>query len=75
MELALNIVHILVSVLLIAIILLQVKGQGTGLFGAADNSFRTRRGFELALFRFTIGLVVVFIALSIVSASKLLDLT
>ena len=71
MELALNIVHILVSVLLIAIILLQVKGQGTGLFGAADNSFRTRRGFELALFRFTIGLVVVFIALSIVSASKL----
>ena len=75
MELALNIVHILVSVLLVAIILLQVKGQGTGLFGAADNSFRTRRGFELALFRFTIGLVVVFIALSIVSASKLLDLT
>ncbi len=75
MELALDIVHILVSVLLIAIILLQVKGQGTGLFGAADNSFRTRRGFELALFRFTIGLVVVFIALSIVSASKLLDLT
>ena len=74
MELALNIVHILVSVLLVAIILLQVKGQGTGLFGAADNSFRTRRGFELALFRFTIGLVVVFIALSIVSASKLLDL-
>ncbi len=75
MELALNIVHIIVSVLLVGIILLQVKGQGTGLFGAADNSFRTRRGFELALFRFTIGLVVVFIALSIVSASKLIDLS
>ena len=75
MELALNIVHIFVSILLVTIILLQVKGQGTGLFGAADNSFRTRRGFELALFRFTIGLVVVFIALSIVSASDLIDLT
>ena len=75
MELALNIVHIFVSILLVAVILLQVKGQGTGLFGAADNSFRTRRGFELALFRFTIGLVVVFIALSIVSASDLIDLT
>ena len=75
MELALNIVHRIVSVLLVGIILLQVKGQGTGLFGAADNSFRTRRGFELALFRFTIGLVVVFIALSIVSASKLIDLS
>ncbi len=75
MELALNIAHIIVSVLLVAIILLQVKGQGTGLFGAADNSFRTRRGFELALFRFTIGLIVVFIALSIVSASNLINLT
>lgn len=75
MELALNIAHIIVSILLVTIILLQVKGQGTGLFGAADNSFRTRRGFELALFRFTIGLVVVFIALSVVSASSLLDLT
>ena len=75
MEIALNIVHIIISILLVTIILLQVKGQGTGLFGAADNSFRTRRGFELALFRFTIGLVVVFIALSIVSASNLIDLT
>ena len=75
MELALNIAHMIVSVLLVTIILLQVKGQGTGLFGAADNSFRTRRGFELALFRFTIGLIVVFIALSIVSASNLINLT
>lgn len=75
MELALNVAHIIVSILLVTIILLQVKGQGTGLFGAADNSFRTRRGFELALFRFTIGLIVVFIALSIVSASNLIDLT
>ena len=75
MELALNVAHIIVSILLVTIILLQVKGQGTGLFGAADNSFRTRRGFELALFRFTIGLIVVFIALSVVSASNLIDLT
>ncbi len=75
MELAINIVHITVSILLVAIILLQVKGQGTGLFGAADNSFRTRRGFELALFRFTIALAVIFIALSIVSASNLIDLS
>ena len=73
MELALNIFHILVSVLLVTVILLQVKGQGTGLFGAADNSFRTRRGFELALFRFTIGLVVVFIALSALMASNRID--
>ena len=64
----LNIVHIFVSILLAVVILMQVKGQGTGLFGAADNSFRTRRGLELQLFRFTIALIVVFIGLSIVSA-------
>ena len=75
MGLAFNIAHIFVSILLVTVILLQVKGQGTGLFGAADNSFRTRRGFELALFRFTIGLVVVFILLSMVSASDLINLT
>ena len=64
----LNIIQILVSILLVIIILLQVKGQGTGLFGAADNSFRTRRGLELQLFRFTIALIVVFLGLSITSA-------
>ena len=66
--LILNIVHIVVSVLLVLVILVQVKGQGSGLFGAAESSFRTRRGIELALFRFTIGLIVVFIGLSIYSA-------
>ena len=70
MTTVLNIVHILVSVLLVAVILLQVKGQGTGLFGAAENSFRTRRGVELAMFRFTIVLIVIFIGLSIISASS-----
>ena len=64
----LNIVHIAVSILLVAVILVQVKGQGSGLFGAAESSFRTRRGLELQLFRFTIALIVVFIGLSIVSA-------
>ncbi len=63
-----NVIHIVVSTMLAAVILLQVKGQGGGLFGAADNSFRTRRGLELQLFRFTIGLTVLFIALSILSA-------
>ena len=64
----LNIIHIAVSILLVVVILMQIKGQGTGLFGSADNSFRTRRGLELQLFRFTIGLIVVFLALSMVSA-------
>ncbi len=62
-----NILQIVVSLLVIAIILVQVKGQGSGLFGSAEGSFRTRRGLELTLFRFTIFLVIVFICLSIVS--------
>ena len=66
-----NILQIIVSLLVIAIILVQVKGQGSGLFGSAEGSFRTRRGIELTLFRFTIFLVIVFIGLSIVSVRYL----
>ena len=63
----LNVIQIVVSVILIGIILLQVKGQGTGLFGSSEGSFRTRRGLEKTLFQFTIFMVVVFIGMSIVS--------
>ena len=63
----LNIVQIAISIVLVVIILLQVRGQGTGLFGAAEGSFRTRRGIERVLFQFTIFMVVVFIAVSILS--------
>lgn len=66
-----NILQIIVSVIVVAVILVQVKGQGSGLFGSAEGSFRTRRGLELTLFRFTIFLVAVFIGLSIVSARYL----
>ncbi len=64
----LNVIHIIVSVTLVTAILLQVRGQGTGLFGSAEGSFRTRRGIEKTLFQFTILLILVFIILSIVSA-------
>ena len=67
MDYWLNIVQIAISVILVVIILLQVRGQGTGLFGAAEGSFRTRRGIERVLFQFTIFMVVVFIAVSILS--------
>ena len=63
----LNIIQIVLSGLVIVIILMQVKGQGSGLFGSGDSSFRTRRGIELTLFRFTILLIVAFIIVSIIS--------
>ncbi len=65
----LNAIQIVVSITLVATILIQVKGQGSGLFGSAEGSFRTRRGIEKTLFQFTIFLVGVFILISIVSAS------
>ena len=68
MDTFINILMIVLSVVLVGVILMQVKGQGTALFGAAESSYRTRRGIELLLFRFTIVLVCVFILVAIVSA-------
>lgn len=67
MQVFLNVSQILVSLLIVIIILVQVKGQGGGLFGGADTSYRTRRGLEKTLFQFTVVLVVVFIGVSLAS--------
>ena len=62
-----NIAEIILGVMLIIIVLMQVKGQGAGIFGSAQSTYRTRRGVELTLFRFTILLGVLFAALSVAS--------
>ena len=68
MQTYLNVVQIILSISLIAVILLQVRGGGLGgIFGQADTVFRTRRGIEKKLFQITIVLAVIFIILSIVS--------
>lgn len=67
LQTAMNIVQIIISIVLVTVILVQVKGQGVGLFGGGESSFRTRRGIEKTLFQFTIVLVVVFIGASIIS--------
>jgi preprotein translocase subunit SecG len=59
--------QIIVSVVLVLIILSQVREGGSGLFGSAQTSGRTRRGLEKTLFQFTIILSVIFIAISIAS--------
>jgi len=57
---------ILVSIALIAVILLQVKGEGVG--GLQSGSFvRTRRGLEKTLFQLTIGLVILFLVVAALS--------
>ncbi|MCI0438466.1 MAG: preprotein translocase subunit SecG [Chloroflexi bacterium] len=67
MSTAINIIQIFISIILVGVILLQVRGGGSSLLGSAESSFRTRRGIEKTLFQFTIILVVVFIAMSIIS--------
>ncbi len=62
----LAIAMILISMALIAIILLQVKGEGIG--GLQSGSFvRTRRGIEKTLFQMTIVLVVIWLVVAAVS--------
>ncbi|MCY4582083.1 MAG: preprotein translocase subunit SecG [Chloroflexi bacterium] len=59
---------IIVVALLVASILMQVRGAGGGLFGAGSiQSYRTRRGVERTLFQFTIGLGVLFVILAVLN--------
>jgi preprotein translocase subunit SecG len=65
-----HIIQIIISIALIAIILVQAKGQGGlgGIFGGEGGGvYRTRRGVEKTLFNVTIGLAVVFFLVSIAS--------
>ncbi|MCS7459216.1 preprotein translocase subunit SecG [Paenibacillus doosanensis] len=73
MELALKIVLVIASLGLIAVVLLQ-PGKSSGLSGAisggAEHLFgkQKARGLELFLSRLTIGLAVVFFAMSLIVA-------
>lgn len=68
MDVFLKVTQIILSITIVMVILLQVKGGGLGgIFGQADTVFRTRRGLERTLFQLTIVLVVIFIVLAIVS--------
>lgn len=59
----LSLAAILVSIALVAVILLQVKGEGVG--GLQSGSFvRTRRGLEKNLFQLTIGMSILWIAIA-----------
>ncbi|MCC6803589.1 MAG: preprotein translocase subunit SecG [Anaerolineae bacterium] len=72
MERAFMVVSIIISVLLIVLILLQVKGSGLGdLLGGSNTGgiTRTRRGLEKTLFQITIGLGIAFLAIAILAVS------
>lgn len=68
-----NILQIVISAILIAVVLLQVKGSGFGaaLGGMSGGSvYRTKRGLERTLFQATIILVIVFLFVSFLSVES-----
>jgi len=69
MGLYLNIVQIILSVALIAVILLQVRGSGMGsVFGGTETAvYKTRRGLERTLFNVTIGLSIAFFLITLIN--------
>ncbi len=61
---ALPFVQIILSVLLIAAVLLQQRGSSLGGAFGGDNfssAFHKRRGAELFLFKFSIGISILFV--------------
>lgn len=68
MAIALQIASIIVSLILIVLILLQVKGGALGnLLGGDSGISRTRRGLERTLFNITVFLSIAFIGISLFS--------
>ncbi len=69
MQVYLNIVQIIISIALVAVILLQVRSGGLGgVFGGTETAvYKTRRGVERTLFNITIGLSVVFFIITIIN--------
>ncbi len=61
----LSLAQILISTLLIALVLMQVRGTGFGAaLGGQDYTFRTKRGLQRSLHRLTIVVVVIFVLIS-----------
>jgi preprotein translocase subunit SecG len=68
LEIALQIIQIIVSIAIIALVLLQAKGSGLGgIFGGDSGIYRTRRGVEKTLYQATIGLSLFFFFISLMS--------
>ena len=68
MQTYLNVAQIILSIALILVVLLQVRGGGLGgIFGQADTVYRTKRGVEKTLFQLTIVLVALFIIVALVA--------
>jgi len=69
---ALPYIQIILSVLLIAAILLQQRGSSLGGAFGGDNfssAFHKRRGAELFLFKFSVGIAILFVLTALISVT------
>ncbi len=62
-----EIILLTLAIVLVVILLLQARGMNPSVFGQAESTFRVRRGVEKILFRSTIGLSLVFVAVAILN--------
>ena len=65
-------IQIILSVLLIAAILLQQRGSSLGGAFGGDNfssAFHKRRGAELFLFKFSVGIAILFVLTALLSVT------
>ena len=67
MKLAITIIHIIVTLLLIGLILMQNSKGGLGSAFGGGEGFRTRRGAELIVFIATIVVAILFLITSIIN--------
>jgi len=68
MDTGIQIAQIILSILLLLVLLLQLRGGGLGsIFGADQSEYRSRRGVEKTMFQITIILAVIFFGLSVAS--------
>jgi preprotein translocase subunit SecG len=71
---AFRIIQVILAIFLSILILLQSRGAGMGsVFGGDGNVFQTRRGIELTLFKFTIGIAAAFLLISLLVTSRFLS--
>lgn len=67
MKLIVQIAQIVLSIVLMALILIQSKGVGlSGAFGGGGEMFYTRRGAEKIIFILTIITTITFITVSVI---------
>jgi preprotein translocase subunit SecG len=71
MDVALQIATIVLSLILIGLIMIQVRGEGMGSLLGGDfggGLTRTRRGLERTVFQITVGLAALFLLICIFAA-------